>query len=207
MQRLWSWLSGGEKTAKPKMKMKSEYMLAKEEDEYGMAERIAWGKNEPPITRDLIMAFGGRGFLFNFRMWSSRVGKNPCEHVPQDDYYRKRFEALVESGMAEQGPSISLEERLQGLRIKDMRQFAKDIGVAEKFKSKFQGAAIIAKHPDANEVFSAEYPPSDFFKLKAWPGYEQERFDDAWAAYEKQAVKAIREKRDAYGMDDSDEWD
>ena len=177
-------------------------MLARNEDEYGMAERLAWEANEPPITRELIVAFGGHGFLFNLRMWAARVGNISCEYVPVEDYYRKRYETLLGTGMAERGDVIPLEDRLQVMRINDLRQFARDLGITEKFRNKAQAAAVVAQHPDAEKDFSRDCSPWDLFKLKPWPGFDGEQFQASWAEYEEEARETIREKRSDYEMDD-----
>lgn len=42
-----------------------------------LAEKIAHDRNAPPLTREAIARFGGRGFIFNLRMWEGAVRDGP----------------------------------------------------------------------------------------------------------------------------------
>jgi len=88
-----------------------------------LAEAIACRRNEPPLTQELIRRFGGRGFIFNVRMWEAITRNGPvCLYAPGDLDRRGRLETLAGTGIAVRGRDIPLEMRLLALPLPVLRQ-------------------------------------------------------------------------------------
>lgn len=133
------------------------------------AEDIAFDNNEPPLTRDLILRFGGRGFIFNVRMWEAATRNGPaCRYVPPSDHYRERFETLSATGVALRGSAVSIEMRLRALPVTALRLAAKDLGVGS-FRNKDSGAALIAASAGAEAWLASRFNLDSFFLLQPEP--------------------------------------
>ncbi len=83
------------------------------------------------VTADdkLVEMFAGDTELYCFyvsELWSA--GK--VRTVPVGDYYRKKYEALVEKRLAKRGQDIGIEQILNGVRLKDINDVLK--GTIEK---------------------------------------------------------------------------
>lgn len=89
-------------------------------------------EDQPPdVTADdkLVELFAGDTELYCFyvsELWSA--GK--VRTIPVGDYYRKKYEALVEKCLAKRGQDIGIEEILNGMRLKDINEVLK--GTVEK---------------------------------------------------------------------------
>lgn len=104
------------------------------------AESIAYRGNQPPLTRELMSRFGGKGFLFNLRMWEARIRDGAsCWNVPPEDHYRKRFEMLAGTGVALRGKDVPVEMRFEALPMAAVREAAKELGTG-KFRTREAGA-------------------------------------------------------------------
>lgn len=153
---------------------------------YEVAESIAYRRNEPPLTRDLICRFGGKGFMFNLRMWEARTrGGMACCYVPPDDHYRSRFELLALTGVALHGSDVPLEMRVQALPLPAIREAAKDLG-AGKIRDKNVGASLVAACNGAEAWLAARYALDSFFVLRPEPWSYQDA-ETLWRTYEQQA--------------------
>ena len=153
---------------------------------YEVAESIAYRRNEPPLTRDLIRRFGGKGFLFNLRMWEARTRGGPaCCYVPPDDHYRKRLELLAVTGVALRGSDVPLEMRVQSLPLPAIREAAKDLG-AGTIRDKKGGARLVAACGGAEAWLAARYPLDSFFVLRPEPWSHQDA-EALWRTYEEEA--------------------
>jgi hypothetical protein len=156
---------------------------------YEVAESIAYQRNKPPLTRDVIRRFGGKGFLFNLRMWEARTrGGMACCLVPADDHYRKRFELLALTGVALRGSAIPLEMRLQALPLPAIREAAKDLG-AGTIRDKKGGARAVAACEGAEAWLAARYALESFFVLVPEPWSYQD-VEALWRTYEQEARDA-----------------
>lgn len=139
-----------------------------------LAEDIARDRDEAPLTRDLIRRFGGPGFIFNVRMWEG-VTRNgaACCYVPADNYYRKRYEVLAQTGVAARGAATALEMRFSGIPMPALREAAKVLG-AGPLRDKAAGARQVSGSPDAESWFLSRYTLDDFFLLTPEPWSYQE---------------------------------
>lgn len=139
-----------------------------------LAESIAARKNTPPLTHDLIRRFGGRGFIFNVRMWEGVTRDGPvCCYVPAEDYYRDRFERLAATGVAIRGDAIPLDVRFTALALPVLRQVATERG-AGKLRDKKTGARLVAACAGAEAWLTARYALDGFFLLRPEPWSYQE---------------------------------
>ncbi len=158
-----------------------------------LAESIAYERNTPPLTRELMDRFGGKGgFIFNLRMWGATTRNGPCcGYVPPDDYYRWRFDVLAKTGVAIRGADVPVEERLRGLPLKELREAAAELGVG-KVRARAQAAQLLASRTGVEAWLAARYKIEDFFLLRPeeWSYMELER---VWHACEKEAERRERE--------------
>jgi hypothetical protein len=155
-----------------------------------VAEDIAFDRNEPPLTRDLMLRFGGRGFIFTLRMWEAATRDGPaCRFVPPGDHYRQRFEALAATGVALRGAAVPLEMRFRALPMADLRAAAKELG-AGTIRNKGAGATAVAACPGAEAWLAARYPLQEFFLLvpEAW---SYKRVEELWHVYSHEAREAL----------------
>lgn len=144
-----------------------------------LAESIAARKNTPPLTRDLIRRFGGRGFIFNVRMWEAAVRDGPaCRYVPADDYYRIRFETLAVTGVATRGGDVPLDMRFSALTLPVLRQAARDLGAA-KLRDKNTGTTVLAAFMGAEAWLAERYSLDAFFLFRPEPWSHQE-LEELW---------------------------
>ncbi len=161
---------------------------------YDIAENIAYRRDQPPLTRDLIRRFGGKGFLFNVRMWEARTRSGPtCCYVSPDDHYRKRFEKLALTGVALRGGDVPLEMRVQALPLPTIRKAAKELG-AGPFRDKKAGARLVAACDGAGTWLVARYALDGFFLLRPEQWSYQE-LEALWRVYEHEAREALARRR------------
>lgn len=164
---------------------------------YIVTERIAYSQNQPPLTRELMDRFGGHGFLFNLRMWEARIGNGPVVcFVTKDDHYRRRFDVLERTGVALHGKNVPLELRFRGLPMATIREAANQLR-AGKFRTKDEGARVVAAASGAEEWWAARYRLEDVFLLQPeeWSPREVETL---WATYRRQAKEMIERKDPAH---------
>lgn len=141
----------------------------------------------PILTPGFIQRFGGDDFLFNFRMYADRVrkaGGAVALHVPKDDHYRKRFDALAKGGMARTGEAVPLVDKLQCLKAGDMRTWVDDLGAQPANRQrKADMAAALAETPGAADRMSQTYPDRDWFYLPE-PDFDIAQIEGEWAIYD-----------------------
>ena len=160
------------------------------ETAYSAAEDIAFERNEAPLTRDVILRFGGRGFLFNLRMWEAATRSGPaCRVVPPDDHYRKRMETLAQTGVATRGQSVPLEMRLLALPMATLRQGAKELG-AGGLRDRTSGAALLAKCAGAEAWVAGRLNVEDLFLLRPEPFADRD-METLWRTYEQEALDTL----------------
>jgi hypothetical protein len=165
---------------------------------YEVAESIAFSRNEAPLTRNLIRRFGGKGFLFNLRMWEARTRSGTaCCYVPPDNYYRSRFEILAQTGVALRGGDVPLEMRVQALPLPAIRKAAKELG-AGPIRDKKGGASLVAACPGAETWLAARYALDGFFVLHPEPWSYQDA-EAQWRTYENEASEILAQRRNENG--------
>ena len=124
------------------------------------------------ITADdkLLELFAGDTELYRFyvsQLWS--VGQ--VRNVPADDYYRKKYEALVEKQLARRGQDIGIEQILNGLRLKDINDVVK--GLVEKpFGRKAKAIEFAMSVPDIKERLGKTIAFRELFQLQEPEGVD-----------------------------------
>ncbi len=192
MLSLFRRLLGKSSAARVQVELPSEYGA---ETLYDLAEGIAYGRDQPPLTRDLIRRFGGKGFLFNLRMWEAATRRGPmCGYVAADNYYRKRYETLTLTGVALRGSDVPLEMRFQALPMATLRDAAKELG-AETFRDKKTGARLVAACGGAEAWLAARYALDGFFLLRPEP-WSYLELEKLWHTYEEEAHETWRAHRE-----------
>ncbi len=124
------------------------------------------------VTADdkLIEMFDQDTELYRFyvsQLWSAGQVRN----VPADDYYRKRYEALVQKGLARRGQDIALEEILSGLRLKDINQAIQ--GLIEKpFGRKAKAIEFALTVPDIKDRLGKHVAFREMFQIRKPEGVD-----------------------------------
>lgn len=114
--------------------------------------------------------FGGDGeCLYNFRMYIARYqrGQAVC-HVPQEDHYRKRFDVLARTGVAQQGIA-SLDQVLALLSMDQLKRIAEAVQ-CQKGRSKQKQSELLLACPEQdvrNVLSSVGIDMNDVFILGA----------------------------------------
>lgn len=117
---------------------------------------------------NLVELFGGNEqFRYNISFYFAR-GTNSIHKVPFDDYYRKRFESLENSGLAISGNKISEIDLLKTLSIKEIRSILKPHNL--NCNSKVQGIKHIMEIPQYFKSIESYFLDVNcYFKLLALP--------------------------------------
>lgn len=171
------------------------------DDRYARAERLAYRRDLPPLNSRLIDRFGGRGFLFNLRMWEARTrGGSSCSYVPANDYYRRRFEILASTGVAVGGKAVPLIWKYQALPMAAVREAARTLG-AGKFRSKEEGARIVVGCQGAEDWLESRYDLNSFFLLQP-EDWSYQGVEAQWRGYEEEVEAAACRSESADGDDD-----
>jgi len=89
--------------------------------------------------------------------------------VAADHWARKKFEALVEAGLARRGKSIPMEALLATLRLKDMNEFVIDPAV-KRFTRKANAIEYLASQPNTLDKLSKMVSFRELFQLVPFPG-------------------------------------
>ena len=130
------------------------------------------------INRDLMTRFGGHDFHKHFPRYCA-LEKATTLHVPPFDPDRPTFEALAESGIADKGRQIPLPQRLMVLKMKELRQMAKDLNYDQKFTRKIDATEDLATRPGAAVLLSMQYVIDDLFYLN--PIEDTDKIEEEWA--------------------------
>jgi hypothetical protein len=124
------------------------------------------------VTADdkLLENFAGDTGLYSFyvsHLWTAGQVKT----VPPDDYYRKKYEALVGKGLAIRGQDIGMEQVLNGLRLKDINEVVK--GLVEKpFGRKVKAIEFAMSVPDIKERLGRVIAFRELFQLRELDGID-----------------------------------
>ncbi len=87
--------------------------------------------------------------------------------IPNDNYNRQKFEKLVDLGLSIRGSSISLDEILFTLTLKDLNEIANN--PQKQFKRKNQAVEFILAIPNVEEKIGSKISFRELFKLKPLP--------------------------------------
>jgi hypothetical protein len=162
-----------------------------------LAEDIAYERNEPPLTRELMDLGGGRGgFIHSLRAWRSltRDGPRSCYIAPDYDY-RKPLETLARTGVAKRGRAVPLPVRLEALPWETLRKAAKALRVGP-VRSRDHAATVLAGTEGIEEWLAAKFDVDGFFYLE--PGPEAFRvMERAWHGYLYDAERRLEAERGA----------
>jgi len=103
--------------------------------------------------------------------------------IPNNNYYRQRFEKLVELGLSIRGSSIPLDEILSTLTLKDLNDIANN--PEKQFKRKNQAIEFILDIPNIKEKIGSKISLRELFKLKPLPEKfataNLQEVSDAWS--------------------------
>ncbi len=139
--------------------------------------------NQKLIDEKFISKFGNLLFMENFIMYSHLCRTNPAVfHIPENNKLRYMFETFVKTGLANQGVSITLEDRLHILSLKELQAIANEISINKVFSTVHEAAATLATSPQTVVRLANKYASNDLFLLK------QENWDvtavkKEWSAY------------------------
>ncbi|MGZ8915749.1 MAG: hypothetical protein ACXW1Z_21915 [Methylobacter sp.] len=117
------------------------------------------------ITADdeLVELFAGDTELYRFYV-SELWGIGKMRTVPAGDYYRKKYESLVEKRLAKRGQDIGIEQILNGIRLKDINEVLK--GIVEKpFGRKAKAIEFALTVPDISERLGKTIAFRELFQL------------------------------------------
>ena len=104
--------------------------------------------------------------------------------IPADHYDRKRFEALVEHGMANRGNSIPLPLILDSLKLKEMNEIAGDT-IEKQFGRKNKAIEHLSSLPDIDERLGKAVAFRELFQLKPLPeGLSAAQLDSLRSAWD-----------------------
>lgn len=117
---------------------------------------------------------------------------NKVRVIPNDNYSRQKFEKLVDLGLSIRGSSISLEEILFTLTLKDLNEIANN--PQKQFKRKNQAVEFILAIPNMEEKIGSKISLRELFKLKPLPEkfayIDLKEVSDAWS-YTSEVVKLL----------------
>jgi hypothetical protein len=141
-----------------------------------------WRTAYDTISPSLIKSFGGKQFIYNFRMYASRTsrGSTSCLVAP-DDHYRPRFEQLVKGGVAKQGENIPKGALFEVLTMNDLRSLANKIGIKEKFSKKSDIIQRIAQQQEAEDIVKENVNINDIFFLPEL-NITSDQVEKSWSA-------------------------
>jgi hypothetical protein len=110
-----------------------------------------FSKSEEEAYREL---FGGDNECrFNLRMFMSRAGRGAiCLHAPPDDYYRARYETLVDTGAVLSGKNIPPAYRVMALSMQEMRALATAMNLPKSRSKQALADAAVTAGDDAIEA-------------------------------------------------------
>lgn len=117
------------------------------------------------VTADdeLLSLFNQETDLYRFyvsQLWSA----DKVRTVPADDYYRKKYEALVQKGLARRGQDINLEKILSGLRLKDINEALQEL-IEKPFGRKAKAIEFALKVPDMKERIGKQIAFREMFQI------------------------------------------
>lgn len=117
---------------------------------------------------------------------------NKVRVIPNDNYNREKFEKLVNLGLAIRGSSISLEEILFTLTLKELNEIANN--PQKQFKRKNQAVEYILAIPNVEEKIGSKISLRELFKLKPLPEkfayIDLKEVSNAWS-YTSEVVKLL----------------
>lgn len=142
-------------------------LAIKEIYEKASCDLITLFENEPKdltIDDELIKEYGYENIevylRFAFDLEKVRI-------IPNDNYFRKKFEKLVEIGLANRGSNIPKELILTTLTLKELNEIA--INADKQFKRKNQAVEYVLKLPNLDEVLGKYISFRELFKLIPLP--------------------------------------
>jgi len=139
--------------------------------------------NRKFINKDFILKFGNLFFMENFIMYNHLCRINPAIfHIPLNSELRRMFETFVKTGLAIQGYSVALEDRLHILNLKQLQAIANEININKTFSTVHEAAVTLAKAPMSVVRLASKYPSDELFLLKQ-ENWDMDAVEQEWSAY------------------------
>jgi len=152
-------------------------------------------KSDQLITVEFMDRFGGTDFFENYQIYSQLASQqNTTVHATPVHQYRKQLEALVESGIAQQGRKIPLKERLEVLSFEQLKEMAVELKVNRQFHSKSEIATELSQMPGSAVHLSMIHETDDIFYITADTN-DPKSIEDEWHmlnAYAKLLIGSLR---------------
>jgi len=135
------------------------------------------------INKKFMSKFGNLLFMENFIMYNHLCRAKPAVfHIPVNSDLRYMFETFVKTGLASQGLSVSLEDRLHILNLKELQAIADAIKINQSFTNIQYAAATLAKSPLTVVRLAEKYASDDLFLLKQ-ENWDLTAIKKEWSAY------------------------
>lgn len=143
-------------------------------------------------SKKIVELLGGEEqFQYNLKFYTSR-GANSVHCSTEDDYYRKRFVSLWQSGLVGRGKEIPAVDALHVLKLKELKELLSDF--SQKIRSLKDGLELAKSLPDIQDRFYKYFSKiDDLFQLKPLPvNTNTEEIFKSWNYHFKIADMALR---------------
>jgi len=140
-------------------------------------------KKQKLIDKNFITKFGNLLFMENFFMYKHLCRTSPAIfNIPDSSELRRMFESFVKTGLAVQGLSITLENRLHLLDLKKLQAMANDLNLNIIFNTVNEATTTLANDPMTVGYLADKYPDNDLFLLKQ-ENWDCHAVEQEWSAY------------------------
>lgn len=168
------------------------------------------------VTADDALLQHFKGDMETYRFFMSELGNNSkVRVVGADDYYRKRYEDLVEKGFAKRGRDIELKTILETIRLKDINAVITDL-IPKPFGRKAAAVDFALGVSDIHERLSKTISFRELFQVVPPPGIDLQEVEKcyrhanavAWLIRDTyvNGTQTLRTIQESHGMD-YDYWE
>jgi len=140
------------------------------------------------IDKDFIAKFGDFLFMENYIMYEHLCQTETAVfYIPPKNDLRHMFDVFVSSGVASNGLSIPLQDRLQILNLDELQAFAAERNIDISIDSFKDITAALLKNEDTEYEFEIKYHRKDIFRLhkEIWNSKAIEKEWDTYNVYAK----------------------
>jgi len=140
-------------------------------------------KTDKIIDKNFINRFGDYLFMENFIMYEHLSQSGAAVfHIPPGNDLRHMFDIFVASGVASNGLSITLQERLKILNLNELQSFAAELNIELSIDSFKEITVALLKHEDTEYQFEIKYHRTDIFRLNK-EEWNSKAIEEEWDTY------------------------
>ncbi len=162
-----------------------ENLSSKPSNEIALETLLFGEPKDVTVDDQLLELFSGNKGIYSFYITSLGRGSK-ANSIPADDYYRKKWETLVELDLAKRGKSIPVKAILEGLRMKDINEYFSD-RLEKKLTRKAKAIEFAVQQPDVIDVLSKHMSFRELFQISEPEGLD---VSEIRACYEYASAQA-----------------